>query len=93
MAFFILPLLSARYLDIGPEGRYQSRADALHVANYAFITHENSALFQKKYVIIKHRCVDADIARVVFPAVIITHIISPKLLRYMEIIYVILLVD
>ena len=27
MAFFILPLLSARDLDIGPEGRYQSRAD------------------------------------------------------------------
>jgi hypothetical protein len=32
MAFFILPLLSARNLDIGPEGfnpkgRYQSRAD------------------------------------------------------------------
>ena len=25
MAFFILPLLSARGLDIGPEGRYQSR--------------------------------------------------------------------
>jgi hypothetical protein len=27
MAFFILPLLPARDLDIGPEGRYQSRAD------------------------------------------------------------------
>jgi hypothetical protein len=27
MAFFILPLLSARDLDIGPEVRYQSRAD------------------------------------------------------------------
>jgi hypothetical protein len=27
MTFFILPLLSARDLDIGPEGRYQSRAD------------------------------------------------------------------
>jgi hypothetical protein len=27
MAFFILPLLSARDLDIGPERRYQSRAD------------------------------------------------------------------
>ena len=27
MAFFILPLLSVRDLDIGPEGRYQSRAD------------------------------------------------------------------
>ena len=27
MAFFILPLLSARDLDIGPEGRYHSRAD------------------------------------------------------------------
>jgi hypothetical protein len=27
MAFFILPLLSAQDLDIGPEGRYQSRAD------------------------------------------------------------------
>jgi hypothetical protein len=27
MAFFILPLLSARDLDIGPEGLYQSRAD------------------------------------------------------------------
>ena len=27
MAFLILPLLSARDLDIGPEGRYQSRAD------------------------------------------------------------------
>ena len=29
MGFFILPLLSAPYLDIGPEGfrRYQSRAD------------------------------------------------------------------
>jgi hypothetical protein len=27
MAFFIFPLLSAQYLDIGPEGRYQSRAD------------------------------------------------------------------
>jgi hypothetical protein len=27
MAFFILSLLSARDLDIGPEGRYQSRAD------------------------------------------------------------------
>jgi hypothetical protein len=26
MAFFILPLLSARALDIGPEGRYQSMA-------------------------------------------------------------------
>jgi len=26
MAFFIFPLLSARDLDIGPEGRYQSRA-------------------------------------------------------------------
>jgi hypothetical protein len=28
MAFFILPLLSARDLDIDPEGRYQSRADS-----------------------------------------------------------------
>jgi hypothetical protein len=27
MAFFILSLLSARDLDIEPEGRYQSRAD------------------------------------------------------------------
>ena len=27
MAFFILPLLSARDLDIGLEGRYQSKAD------------------------------------------------------------------
>jgi hypothetical protein len=27
MAFFILPLLSARDLDIGPVGRYQARAD------------------------------------------------------------------
>jgi hypothetical protein len=27
MAFFVLPLLSARDLDIGPEVRYQSRAD------------------------------------------------------------------
>jgi hypothetical protein len=27
MTFFILPLLSAGYLDIGPEGRYQARAD------------------------------------------------------------------
>jgi hypothetical protein len=27
MAFSILPLLSAAYLDIGPNGRYQSRAD------------------------------------------------------------------
>ena len=27
MAFFILPLLWARDLDIGPEGQYQSRAD------------------------------------------------------------------
>jgi hypothetical protein len=27
MAFLILPLLLARHLDIGPEGRYQSRAD------------------------------------------------------------------
>jgi hypothetical protein len=27
MTFFILLLLSARDLDIGPEGRYQSRAD------------------------------------------------------------------
>ena len=27
MAFFILPLLSARDLDIGPEEWYQSRAD------------------------------------------------------------------
>jgi hypothetical protein len=27
MAFFILPLLSALDLGIGPEGRYQSRAD------------------------------------------------------------------
>jgi hypothetical protein len=27
MAFFILPLLSARNLDIGPEERYQSKAD------------------------------------------------------------------
>ena len=27
MAFFILPLLSARDFDIGPEERYQSRAD------------------------------------------------------------------
>ena len=27
MAFFILPLLSARDLDIGPEEQYQSRAD------------------------------------------------------------------
>jgi hypothetical protein len=27
MVFFILPLLSARDFDIGPEGRYQSRAD------------------------------------------------------------------
>jgi hypothetical protein len=27
VAFFILPLLSARDLDIGPEGRCQSRAD------------------------------------------------------------------
>jgi hypothetical protein len=27
MAFFILPLLSARDIYIGPEGRYQSRAD------------------------------------------------------------------
>ena len=27
MAFFILPLLSARDLDIGPEVRYQSRTD------------------------------------------------------------------
>jgi hypothetical protein len=27
MAFFILPLLLARDLDIGPEVRYQSRAD------------------------------------------------------------------
>jgi hypothetical protein len=27
MALFIFPLLSARDLDIGPEGRYQSRAD------------------------------------------------------------------
>jgi hypothetical protein len=27
MTFFILPLLSERDLDIGPEGRYLSRAD------------------------------------------------------------------
>ena len=27
MTFFILPLLSARDLDIGPEGRDQSRVD------------------------------------------------------------------
>jgi hypothetical protein len=27
MAYLILPLLSARNLDIGPEGHYQSRAD------------------------------------------------------------------
>jgi hypothetical protein len=27
MAVFILPLLSDQDLDIGPEGRYQSRAD------------------------------------------------------------------
>ena len=27
MAFSILPLSSARDLDIGPEGRFQSRAD------------------------------------------------------------------
>ena len=27
MAFFILPLLSARDLDIVPDERYQSRAD------------------------------------------------------------------
>ena len=27
MNFFILPLLSARDLDIGPEGRDQSRVD------------------------------------------------------------------
>jgi hypothetical protein len=27
MTFFILPLLSAQDLDIGPEGRYQSRAN------------------------------------------------------------------
>jgi hypothetical protein len=27
MAFFILPLLSARDLDIGSEGRYPPRAD------------------------------------------------------------------
>jgi hypothetical protein len=27
MGFFILPFLSARDLDIGPKGRYQSRAD------------------------------------------------------------------
>jgi hypothetical protein len=27
MAFSILPLLPAGYLDIGHEGRYQSRAD------------------------------------------------------------------
>jgi hypothetical protein len=27
MAFFILPLLSARDLGIGPKGQYQSRVD------------------------------------------------------------------
>jgi hypothetical protein len=27
MGFFILPFLSAGDLDIGPKGRYQSRAD------------------------------------------------------------------
>ena len=27
MALFIFPLLSARDLDIGPEGQYQSKAD------------------------------------------------------------------
>jgi hypothetical protein len=41
------------------------------------------------YKLIKHRSVNADIARLVFPAIIIIQIMSPELLRYMEIFYVI----
>jgi hypothetical protein len=39
MAFFILGLLSAQDLDIGPEERYQSRADDKGNMKKAIITY------------------------------------------------------